>query len=79
MKLDTVLDSLVKFVDPRNYDKIMNEMDTKVTENYFDLLNLFVNKFGQINPDDYGKFKVLKNLAALHPKDEIVKGIASVF
>lgn len=77
-KLQTALDYIVKFVDPKNYDKIMNDTEAKITDNYFDILNLFVKKFGQLNPDDYGRFSVLKALAASHSKEEIIKGIDAI-
>ncbi|KAK8864789.1 hypothetical protein M9Y10_010314 [Tritrichomonas musculus] len=77
-KLETVLDSLVKYVDPKNYEKIMNDTDAKITENYFMIFNIFTEKFGKINPDDYGRLSVIRALAATHSKDEIIQGITAV-
>lgn len=78
MKLDTALDLLVKYVDPKNYDKIMADNQSKVTPVYLKVLRVFMNKIGEINPDDYRKLKVIKALAATHSKDEIIQGIFAV-
>lgn len=77
-KLDAVLDLLVRYVDPVNYEKIMNDREAKITHTYFQVLKIFCKKFGEINPDDYGRFNVLKCLAATHSKEEIVQGIFAV-
>ena len=61
-KLEATLDLIVKYIDPKNYEKIMNGIKSEVSQNYFEILNLFVMKFGEINPDDYPRFTVLKNL-----------------
>ena len=78
-KLEAVLDLLVKYVDPKNYDKIMNDTKSKLTPTYFEVLKIFNEKFGKVNPDDYGRLMVLKALAATHSKAEIVQGIYSIF
>lgn len=78
MKLETALDLIVKYVDPANYDKIMNDTKSKVTPEYLKVLRVFMNKIGEINPDDYGKLKVIKALASSHSKDEIIQGIFAV-
>lgn len=77
-KLEAVLDLLVKYVDPKNYDKIMNDTTSKITKNYFQVLKVFTQRFGEINPDDFGRLNVLKALAATHTKAEIVQGIFAV-
>ena len=77
-KLDTVLEMLVKYVDPKNYDKIMNEKQVDLSPVYFDVLKIFREKFGEINPDDLGKLGVLASLATSHTKAEIVQGIFAV-
>ena len=73
------MDSLVKYIDPKNYEKIMNGTKSEISQNYFDILNLFVDKFGEINPDDYVRFTVIKELAANYPKDEIINAMNFVF
>lgn len=77
-KLEIILDMLVKYVDPKNYDKIMNDNQSKITPNYFEVLQVFNEKFGAINPDDLGRLSVLASLAATHSKAEIVQGIFAV-
>ena len=77
-KLDTVLDLLVKNIDSQNYDKIMNKYDAPTTQEYFDLLHTFFRKFGIVNPDDYGKFRILKNLAAEYPKSVILRELETL-
>lgn len=77
-RLEAVLDMLVKYVDPKNYEKIMNDQESKVTPNYFEILNVFTKRFGAINPDDLGRLSVLCSLAATHSKAEIVQGIFAV-
>lgn len=77
-KLEAVLDLLVKYVDPKNYDKIMNDTKSKITPAYYDVLRVFTKQFGEINPDDFGRFNVLKALAATHTKTEIIQGIFAV-
>lgn len=69
---------LVKYVDPKNYEKIMNDQESKVTPNYFEILNVFTKRFGAINPDDLGRLSVLCSLAATHSKAEIIQGIFAV-
>ncbi|KAK8845258.1 hypothetical protein M9Y10_021451 [Tritrichomonas musculus] len=77
-KLEAVLELLVKYVDPQNYEKIMNDTESKITSNYFQVLDVFFKQFGEINPDDYGRLNVLKALASKHSKAEIVQGIFAV-
>lgn len=77
-KLEAVLDLLVNYVDPKNYDAIMNDTDSDATETYYNILPVFAKHFGDINPDDYGRFNVLKALAARHTKAEIIQGIFAV-
>lgn len=77
-KLETVLEMLVQYIDPKNYEKIMNDTQAKITPTYFQVLRVFMQKFGEVNPDDYGKFNILKALAATHTKAEIVQGIFAV-
>lgn len=77
-KLEIVLELLVKYVDPANYEKIMNDRKSKITPTYFKVLKVFCQKFGEINPDDYGRFNVIKALAATHSKAEIIQGIFAV-
>lgn len=77
-KLEAVLDLLVKYVDPKNYEKIMNDNQTKLTKTYFEVLKVFRERIGEINPDDYGRFNVLKALTASHSKEEIIQGIFAV-
>ncbi|KAK8881407.1 hypothetical protein M9Y10_004143 [Tritrichomonas musculus] len=77
-KLEAVLDLLVKYVDPQNYDKIMNDTQSKITPTYYEVLKVFNKRFGQINPDDYDRLMVIKALAATHTKAEIVQGIFAV-
>ncbi|KAK8838522.1 hypothetical protein M9Y10_033150 [Tritrichomonas musculus] len=77
-KLQIMLDLLVKYVDPKNYEKIMNDTESKITPTYFEVLRVFSKKFGEMNPDDYGRLNVLKALAATHSKAEIIQGIFAV-
>lgn len=77
-KLETVLEMLVQYVDPKNYEKIMNDTQSKITPIYFQVFKIFTQKFGEVNPDDYGKFNILKALSATHSKAEIVQGIYAV-
>ncbi|OHT06513.1 Clan CD, family C13, asparaginyl endopeptidase-like cysteine peptidase [Tritrichomonas foetus] len=77
-KLDAVLDMLVKYLDPKNYEKIMSDKSAAYTPAYYEIVKIFSNRFGEINPDDFGRFFVLKALAASHPKNEIVKAIFAV-
>ena len=75
LKLETALDLLVKYVDPKNYEKVMNDTQAKITLEYLHVLRVFSNKIGQINPDDYGLLNVIKALAASYPKEKIIQGI----
>lgn len=77
-KLEIVLELLVKYVDPKNYDYIMNDTKAELTQTYFDVLPVFFERFGEINQDDLGRLNVLKALAASHTKTEIVQGIFAV-
>lgn len=58
----------MKYVDQKNYEKIMNDKDSKVTKNYFDVLDVFTEKIGGINPDDLSRLSVLCSLAVSHSK-----------
>lgn len=69
---------LVKSVDSKNYDKIMNGKKAEITQEYFEVLRLFTKKIGRINPNDYEKFNVLKSLSASHSKEEIVEAINNI-
>lgn len=75
LKLETALDLLVKYIDPKNYDKIMNDTKSKITDTYLQVIRVFEEKIGDINPDDYGRFNVIKALAATHSKKEIIQAI----
>lgn len=78
LKLETALDILVKYVDPKNYEFIMKDTKAKITPNYLHVLRVFSQKIGEINPDDYGRFNVIKALAEMHSKEEIIQGIYAV-
>lgn len=78
MKLNSALDLLVKYVDPKNYEKIMNDTQAKVTPQYLYVLRVFLNKIGEINPDDFGRLNVIKALAATNSKEDIIQGIFAV-
>ena len=70
---------LVKYADEKNYEKIMNDViESEITSTYFDVIRIFTNRFGFINPDDYGQLNVLNTLSTLHSKAEIVQGIFAV-
>ena len=79
-KLKTILEMLVKYVDEKKYDQIMNnnDDDSELTENYFKVVIVFTDRYGFINPDDYDLLNVFKPLSALHTKAEIVQGIFAV-
>ena len=77
-KLEAVLDLLVKYVDPKNYEKIMNDTKSPITPEYFQVLSVFTKKFGKVNPDDYGRYNVIKALCATHTKAEVIQGIYAV-
>lgn len=77
-RLNTALDKLVKYVDPKNYDIIMNDVQSKVTPSYLQVLRVFMNKFGEMNQDDYGRLNVIKALSAKHDPSEIIQGIFAV-
>lgn len=77
-KLDAVLELLVNYVDPANFDVIMNDTESDATPDYYSIVKVFSEKFGEINPDDYGRFNVLKALAARHSKAKILQGIFAV-
>lgn len=75
LKLETALDLLVRYIDPKNYDAIMNDTKSKVTDTYLKVVRVFEKRIGDINPDDYGKLNVIKALSATHSKEEIIQGI----
>lgn len=77
-KLEAVLDMLVKYVDPKNYEKIMNDTTAKITPEYYQVLRVFKQRFGEVNPDDYGRYNVIKALCATHSKAEVILGIYAV-
>lgn len=77
-KFNIVLDMLVKYIDPKNYNNIMNDNMSQIVPAYFNIVRIFVQKFGEINPDDYYKFNVIKALSATHPQSEIIEGISKV-
>ncbi|KAH0790795.1 Clan CD, family C13, asparaginyl endopeptidase-like cysteine peptidase [Histomonas meleagridis] len=74
-KLNFVLDALVKNIDPKNYDKIMKDVDAPYTKEYYQVLDVFLEKFGEMNPDDFGRLMVLKALVATHPAAEVIQTI----
>lgn len=78
-KLNAALGMLIKYVDPKNYEKIMNDKQSKITPNYYQILKVFSQRYGKINPDDFGRLEVLVSLAATHSKAEIVQGIYAIF
>jgi len=58
---------------------MMTSVNSKITDEYYEVLDYFVSKFGAVNPDDLGRFMVLKNLAAYHSKSSIIAAIDSFF
>lgn len=56
----------------------MNDTESKITPNYFQILRIFTKKFGEINPDDYGRLNIIKALAASNDKSKILEGIFAV-
>lgn len=77
-KLDAVLEMLFKYVNPKNYEKIMNDKQSKPTQTYFDVLTIFTQKFGKINSDDFDRLSILCSLSSTHSKAEIVQGIFAI-
>ena len=56
----------------------MNDTESKITPNYFQILRIFTKKFGEINPDDYGRLNIIKALADSNDKSKILEGIFAV-
>lgn len=77
-KLDAVLEMIVEIVDPNNFDKIMNDTESDASLSYLEIVRVFMKRFGDVNPDDFSKFNVLKALAASHTKNEIIQAIFEV-
>ena len=78
-KLETSLELIARYVDSSNVKNIMNlKSKDPLSLEYIDVLKYFVQKFGEVNPDDFGQFAVLKNLAARYPKSQIIQAIDEV-
>lgn len=77
-KLEATIEMLIKYVDKKNYEQIMNDKEFKPTDTYFHVLKVFIDRYGFINPDDFGLLNALVPLSALHKKTEIVEGIFAV-
>lgn len=77
-RLETILELITQYVDPKNFNRYLVETSSEITKNYSDFLRVFLERFGDVNPDDYGRFTVLKELAAFHSKAEIIQAIFAV-
>ena len=78
IQLEEKLDKLVKLIDESNYHKIMADKEAKITPEYYEIVDIFFKLFPKINPDDYGRFSVLKALAAYYPKSAIIKALYTI-
>ncbi|KAH0787336.1 Clan CD, family C13, asparaginyl endopeptidase-like cysteine peptidase [Histomonas meleagridis] len=78
MKLDRTLSKIVKIIDPENYEWIMKDRESPLTEEFQKVLDVFYVKFGKMNPDDLGKMMVLKALTKNHSSAEIIRVINQV-
>jgi len=74
-RLDIVLEEIAKSVDAKNFELNLSAKDTKINDAYYQVLNHFFNKFGEINGDDLPKMFLFVNLAAKHPVKEIIAAI----
>lgn len=61
-ELQLVLEKIVRKVDSKNFDKIMNDKNSKVTLDYLKVLKVFQQKFGRIDTNDTESLNVLKSL-----------------
>lgn len=77
-ELQLVLEKIVKHVDSKNFDKIMNDKSSKVTLDYLKVLKVFQQKFGRIDTNDTESLNVLKSLSAAHSKKEIIRAIFAI-
>ena len=77
-KLNNILDKIVKRIDPDNYEKMMNDTSSPTTKEFQRVLDVFLDKFGEMNPDNFGRLMVLKALAAKHPFATIINVIEQV-
>ncbi|KAH0792448.1 Clan CD, family C13, asparaginyl endopeptidase-like cysteine peptidase [Histomonas meleagridis] len=78
IKLNNVLDTIVRRIDNDNYEQIMNDTTAPMTREFQRVLDVFLDKFGEMNPDDFGRLMVLKALAAKHPFNTIIEVIEDV-
>lgn len=61
-EIQLVLEKIVRKVDSKNFDKIMNDKNSKVTLDYLKVLKVFQQKFGRIDTNDTESLNVLKSL-----------------
>lgn len=77
-RLATVLEMIAQIVEPEKFNEVMIDTKSEATTVYLDVLRVFVKRFGEVNPDDFHQFNVLKALASLHTKTEIVQAIYTI-
>ena len=77
-KLEIILDELIKMFADGDESEIRAMTSTPLPKHYPVVLQHFIDKFGKVNPDDYGRFMIIKNLCAKVSEEEMIKAIDRV-
>lgn len=72
-KLEIVLDKLIREMGAS--DDVRLTTSIRVDAGYIEALGIFVKRFGRVNPDDYGRFMIVKNLCAKFGHNRVLEAI----
>lgn len=74
-KLEIVLDKLILAVDASNGSDVRIATPIRCDSGYMKALRTFLKRFGKVNPDDYGRFMIIKNLCAKFGYEKVIAAI----
>jgi legumain len=77
-RLVTVLEEIAKVADFENFQTHLKATTGPITDTYFEVLEHFTNKFGNVNPDDLVRMTVFVSLCRHLPKYQVIKAINEV-
>lgn len=78
-KLEIILDRLLAKLNASDDLQVRQATSGRLPAGYFEVIDRFFEKFGTVNPDDYGRFIVVKNLVAKYGAEKVLAALKEVF
>ena len=78
-KLEIVLDKLIAKLNASDDLDVRRATAGRLPVGYFKVINKFFKKFGAVNPDDYGRFIIIRNLVTKYSAEKVLEAMKAVF